>query len=311
MTALPASDLTERLLVRTAPRIPEPRLDDGLRRLLVEITTQQHADEPLRSVTPDLPVEVLTRQLAQALAGGHEVTAASFATLLCSQVGLVGLHEAVGRALAQPGDVLRTRLMAGTAATVLDRLHPGADLPTEERLTVVATPHGDTHTLAARCLGHVLREGGHAALVVDDLPLDALIQLVGERDAHAVVLSAHLVLPEVVVRRYVTALRAVAPGLLIVMGGPGAVQVRRGPDLVTSDARLLLDTLSSRANVLTQRECQVLHGVAEGLTNAEIAAHLGMAPATVKTHLDRVYSKTGTEHRAAAVARALRQGWIG
>jgi len=310
MTTLPEASLVDRLVVRR-PRIPEPRLDEGLHRLLTEITAQQHADEALRTSTPDLPTEVLSHQLAQALAGGNEVTAASFASLLRTQVGLVGLHDAVATALAREQDVLRSRLMAGTALTVLDRLHPGADTPVGESLTLVATPPGDTHTLAARCLGHVLREAGHAALVVDDLPLDALVRLVAEREVHTVVLSAHLPLPDVVVRRLCSTLQAAAPGLLVAFGGPGAAHVRRGPDLVTSDPRVLLRALAGRANVLTHRECEVLHEVAEGLTNAEIAEHLGMSPATVKTHLDRVYNKTGTEHRAAAVARALRQGWIG
>jgi DNA-binding CsgD family transcriptional regulator len=311
MTALPETFVSERLLERPAVLIPEPRLDDGLRRLLTAITAQRHLDDPIRSATPDLPVEVLTSQLAQALAGGHEVTAASFASLLKAQVGLLGLHEALAKALAQPDGVLRTRTAARTAATVLHRLHPGEDLPAGQRLVVVATPPGDAHDLAAVALGHLLSESGHPALVVGDLPLDVLAELVSERDVQAVVLSAHLPLPEVVARRYCTTLRAVSPDLLVVLGGPGVTPVRRGPDLVTSDARVLLDALDNQANVLTQRECQVLRDVAEGLTNAEIAGHLGMSPATVKTHLDRVYSKTGTEHRAAAVARALRQGWIG
>lgn len=61
---------------------------------------------------------------------------------------------------------------------------------------------------------------------------------------------------------------------------------------------------------LTPREAQVLRCVADGLTNAEAAALMGVGAATVRSHLDRVFVKTGTTHRAAAVAVALRAGWV-
>jgi DNA-binding NarL/FixJ family response regulator len=48
----------------------------------------------------------------------------------------------------------------------------------------------------------------------------------------------------------------------------------------------------------------VLRLVAEGLTNAEIAAELIIAHSTVKTHINRIYSKLGVSTRTQAVARA-------
>ena len=55
---------------------------------------------------------------------------------------------------------------------------------------------------------------------------------------------------------------------------------------------------------LTSREQEVLALVAEGRSNAEIAAALWIAPGTVRTHLEHVYAKLGVQNRTAAV-RAL------
>ena len=55
---------------------------------------------------------------------------------------------------------------------------------------------------------------------------------------------------------------------------------------------------------LTAREVDVLRLVARGLTNRDVAAELGIAEATVKTHLTRVLGKLGATSRTHAVARA-------
>lgn len=54
---------------------------------------------------------------------------------------------------------------------------------------------------------------------------------------------------------------------------------------------------------LTLREREVLALVAEGLTNAEVAASLWIAPGTVRRHLENAFRKLGVHTRTAAVAR--------
>jgi DNA-binding NarL/FixJ family response regulator len=61
---------------------------------------------------------------------------------------------------------------------------------------------------------------------------------------------------------------------------------------------------------LTTREADVLNGVADGLSNAEIGARLFIAEATVKTHLLRVFAKLDVSDRTHAVVVALERGLL-
>jgi DNA-binding CsgD family transcriptional regulator len=54
---------------------------------------------------------------------------------------------------------------------------------------------------------------------------------------------------------------------------------------------------------LTEREAEVLHWVARGKTNGEIAALLMISAHTVRKHLENAYAKLGVHTRTAAVAR--------
>jgi DNA-binding NarL/FixJ family response regulator len=62
------------------------------------------------------------------------------------------------------------------------------------------------------------------------------------------------------------------------------------------------------APALSPRETQVLHLVADGLTNKEIAYRLGLSERTVQHHLNSVFNKTGTYSRTEAVAAGFRCG---
>jgi DNA-binding NarL/FixJ family response regulator len=59
---------------------------------------------------------------------------------------------------------------------------------------------------------------------------------------------------------------------------------------------------------LTPREAEVLGLIAAGLTNAEIADRLVVSAATVKTHVNHIFAKTGARDRAAAVVYAYSHG---
>ena len=59
---------------------------------------------------------------------------------------------------------------------------------------------------------------------------------------------------------------------------------------------------------LTTREAEVLTLLASGLSNAEIAQRLYLSHATVKTHINRIFAKTGARDRAQAVRYAYQHG---
>ncbi len=57
---------------------------------------------------------------------------------------------------------------------------------------------------------------------------------------------------------------------------------------------------------LTEREVEILALIVQGLTNPEIAARLFLSSHTVKTHINRIFAKTGSRDRAAAIGYAHR-----
>lgn len=61
---------------------------------------------------------------------------------------------------------------------------------------------------------------------------------------------------------------------------------------------------------LTHRELEVLHHLAEGLTNKEIAQRLAISEHTVKFHVNAILAKLGADTRTEAVVHAARLGIV-
>jgi len=59
---------------------------------------------------------------------------------------------------------------------------------------------------------------------------------------------------------------------------------------------------------LTDREAEILRLIAQGLNNPEIAARLFVTTHTVKSHINRIFAKTGSRDRAAAIRYAHQHG---
>lgn len=61
---------------------------------------------------------------------------------------------------------------------------------------------------------------------------------------------------------------------------------------------------------LSGRESEVLHLIARGKANKQIAAELGLSEATVKTHIAHIFSKLGAPDRTRAVTIAMERGLL-
>ena len=82
------------------------------------------------------------------------------------------------------------------------------------------------------------------------------------------------------------------------------------PGLSTSGNGATATVGGLRRLALTERELQVLRGMADGKSNAEIGRELFVSEDTVKTHARRLFRKLGARDRAHAVAAAFRAGLV-
>ncbi len=94
--------------------------------------------------------------------------------------------------------------------------------------------------------------------------------------------------------------------------------LRRDP-LLTDHARRILQAFgplaepedhSAPAERLTPQELRVLQGVAEGLSNDEVAERWSISRSTVRTHMRNISVKLGAQNRTQAVSVARRLGWL-
>ncbi|GAB2482298.1 response regulator transcription factor [Promicromonospora xylanilytica] len=123
------------------------------------------------------------------------------------------------------------------------------------------------------------------------------------------------------------ALRAGAAGFLLKDAPPAdvlhAIRVVAAGEalLAPSVTRRLIAEFASRPEPgrppartldgVTDRELEVLGLIARGLSNAELADHLQLSPATIKTHVGRLLAKLRARDRAQLVIVAYSTGLVG
>jgi DNA-binding NarL/FixJ family response regulator len=97
-----------------------------------------------------------------------------------------------------------------------------------------------------------------------------------------------------------------APALRGVLAGEAALPRKLTMKLIDAfrdrARRRSAPVLEQRGIVLTEREWEVVEGLASGEATGRIADRLGISPVTVRRHLSSVMSKLGVEDRDAALA---------
>jgi len=272
----------------------------------------------------DLLATAAGAELARALVTHDEQRAQLAAETLWRSTGsLSAVYERLAQQLEDAGEgwaagftslAVAQRLTTATERLVA-RLRP---LPpaTDHGAVLLAVPPGDPHLLALHALAHLLEDRGYRAVVGGNLPWGDLAELADEEDdLVAVAISLHQSVGVAAVRRGLGVVRRAAGHASVIVGGPlirrdPGLGRRLGADVAVLSAAECLDRVDDLATRLTGREREVLSCIAAGMTNAEAGQHLGLGAATVKSHLDRIFLKTGTTQRAAAVATALRRGWL-
>ncbi|MGH2983705.1 MAG: response regulator transcription factor [Solirubrobacterales bacterium] len=117
--------------------------------------------------------------------------------------------------------------------------------------------------------------------------------------------AAGFVLKDSTAEDLITAVRAVA-------GGGAWFDSAVAPRVLDRYRRVVAPATrdAARLDLLTNREHAVLRLMARGATNAEIAASLHVADATVKTHIGRIFAKLDVRDRAAAIVFAYDHGVV-
>jgi DNA-binding CsgD family transcriptional regulator len=99
-------------------------------------------------------------------------------------------------------------------------------------------------------------------------------------------------------------------GLLVISSRPAPLVVHTLHEVGDGGRRIgTRDGGAGRdGSALTPREREVLRLVADGLSNAGIAARLGISRFTARNHVQRILAKSGTHSRAEVVSFAYRSG---
>ena len=276
------------------------------------------------SSSGDLLSTASAAELVRALVTDDEERAALAAETLWRATGtLASVYVVVSEQLTAAGNgwaagftsLAVAQRLTLAAQRLTARLRPLPPVATRGTV-LLACPPEDTHTLSLFTVGHLLEDRGHRAVLGGSLPWEDLAELAAEEDdLVALALSLHSDVGVATVRRGIAQVRKACGPVQVLVGGPRVeadptLAKRLGADAGAISAEDGLRILTGWTSRLSSREGQVLECVATGMTNAEAASALGLSTETVKSHLDHIFTKTGTTHRAAAVATALRNGWL-
>jgi DNA-binding NarL/FixJ family response regulator len=99
-------------------------------------------------------------------------------------------------------------------------------------------------------------------------------------------------------------------GIAIVAAGEALLTPSMTRRLITEFARSPATVTPARLDAVTDREREVLVLIAHGLSNLELAAHLHLSLATVKTHIGRLLAKLGARDRAQLVIASYEAGLV-
>jgi DNA-binding NarL/FixJ family response regulator len=148
-------------------------------------------------------------------------------------------------------------------------------------------------------------EDGPDVLLLDvRLGEDSGLKLLGDTGRTAVIVFSAFDYPQY----HHVALRAGAAGFV-----PKSVETRQLVEAVRAAAagKLVFDRRAGDpAPDLTPREREVVRLVADGRTNDEVGAILGVSAKTVEAHLSRIFERAGVQSRTELATRAIREGWL-
>ncbi|MEL4319203.1 response regulator transcription factor [Leifsonia sp. YIM 134122] len=223
-----------------------------------------------------------------------------FRTILASEPGI----EVVGEAASGEEAIERTRELRPDVVC-MDVQMPGMDgLEATRIITTDAALHSAVLVLTTfnreDYLFTALRAGASGFLLKNSTPEDLI-------EAVQVIARGEALLSPAVTRRVIAA-----------FGSVGASA--RLPDLEQPQPQTQAETQTQvptpplpsapASTPLTDREQEVLVLLAEGLSNAEIAARIFVGEATVKTHVSKVLQKLGLRDRVHAVVYAYENGVV-
>lgn len=216
------------------------------------------------------------------------------------------LHEANG---AGSFEVRRTGLLL---AALVSRLRDSA--VRQPGAAVAFACSGPSTFLDSYMLAAVLEADGWRTTHLTALCLQDVDELAHVLPAPRAVVLAVDGTPVPELRDYCRRLHVRLPGVPVVALGPRAatqgVAQLSGVDVSADSIGAAARLVERLAAPLSDRELTILSHVSRGLTNKQVASLTDLAPSTVKSHLDRIFTKLGCPDRAAAVAHALRAGWI-